>query len=165
MERGWKVEKRQSPRKVVLILFLMFSILFAPAAAGAESLTILFTHDLHDHLLPYTVLLDGEITAVGGYARLLAAINAERERDPELLLLDGGDFSMGTLFQTIFASHAPQLRLMGRMGYDVVTFGNHEYDFRAKGLAESITAAKESGERLPQIVASNILFPLDEEGT
>lgn len=164
MERGWKVEKRQSPRKVVLILFLMFSILFAPAAAGAESLTILFTHDLHDHLLPYTVLLDGEITAVGGYARLLAAINAERERDPELLLLDGGDFSMGTLFQTIFASHAPQLRLMGRMGYDVVTFGNHEYDFRAKGLAESITAAKESGERLPQIVASNILFPLDEEG-
>ena len=156
MERGWKVEKRQSPRKVVLILFLMFSILFAPAAAGAESLTILFTHDLHDHLLPYTVLLDGEITAVGGYARLLAAINAERERDPELLLLDG-EISPWYLFKRFF--HAPQLRLMGRMGYDVVTFGNHEYDFRAKGLAESITAAKESGERLPQMWPQHPLSP------
>ena len=53
---------------------------------------------------------------------------------------------MGTLFQTVFSSHAPGLRIMGQMGYDVVTLGNHEFDFRAEGLADSLKVAKDSGD-------------------
>lgn len=53
---------------------------------------------------------------------------------------------------------------MGQMGYDVVTLGNHEFDFRAKGLTESLNAAKKSGDKLPQMVASNVSFPNDKDG-
>ncbi|NLJ81260.1 MAG: bifunctional metallophosphatase/5'-nucleotidase, partial [Firmicutes bacterium] len=148
-----------------ILMSFLFHLLLPCAAVFAEeeSVTILFTHDLHDHLLPYTVYKEGKIQTLGGFARLQSAIKAERERDPDLLLVDGGDFSMGTLFQTIFTSHAPQLRIMGHMGYDVTTFGNHEFDYRASGLAGSLRAALESGDPLPQIVASNLAFPSGKE--
>ncbi len=151
---------RRSLYKLALVLIALLVLAPDFTASAKEGLTILFTHDLHDHLLPYEVLVNKEITTVGGYARLLEMINRERKHDPHLLLLDGGDFSMGTLFQTIFASDAPQLRIMGQMGYDVTTLGNHEFDFRAQGLAASLTAAKMSGDALPRLTAANIRFPL-----
>ena len=129
-----------------------------------ETVTILFTHDMHDHFYPYSLETKGEIKELGGFARLYSAIEKEKSFDPEALVLDAGDFSMGTLFQTIFSSHSPTLRLMGIMGYDATTFGNHEFDFRAEGLADSLQAAKNSGDPLPTIVASNTIFPADESG-
>ncbi|NLJ41361.1 MAG: bifunctional metallophosphatase/5'-nucleotidase [Clostridiales bacterium] len=149
---------------VLSVLTGHFIVFPSLSKATGEDLTILFTHDMHDHMLPYTSLRDGEITTLGGYARLMSAINAEKAKDPDLLLLDAGDFSMGTLFQTAFDSHAPELRMLGQMGYDATTFGNHEFDFRAKGLADSLMAAKNSGDPLPELVISNFIFPQDKEG-
>ena len=71
---------------------------------------------------------------------------------------------MGTLFQTIFSQESPGLRIMGQMGYDVVTPGKNEFDFRPEGLANNLNVAKASKERLPQMVNANISFPLDDEG-
>lgn len=127
-----------------------------------KSITILFTHDLHDHLYPFDTLENGCITSRGGYARLKTAIDQEKKSDSELILLDAGDFSMGTLFQTIFTTSCPQLRIMGKLGYDVTTFGNHEFDFREDALASCLRAAIDSRDKLPKIVASNIMFPLDK---
>ncbi|GKV67271.1 5'-nucleotidase [Sporosarcina sp. NCCP-2331] len=101
---------------------------------------------------------------VGGYARLYSAIQEQREKDPDAILVDAGDLSMGTLFQTIYITDAPGLTMMGQMGYDAITFGNHEFDFRAEGLAGSLRAAKGSGEKLPPIVSSNMRFPKDKNG-
>lgn len=146
---------------VLLFSFISFNVKSAP---NEKDITILFTHDMHDHLMPFNIVQNGNIKSVGGYARLQSAINEERKNDSDSLLVDAGDFSMGTLFQTIFGSDAPQLKILGEMGYDVATFGNHEFDFRAEGLADSLNAAKESGNRLPQIVSSNIVFPKDKNG-
>lgn len=153
----------------ILSIFIILLIIAIPRSAfmegGKSSITILFTHDLHDHYYPFQVEEEGEIKTLGGYARLYSVIKSEREKDPELLLVDAGDYSMGTLFQTIFSTDSPALRIMGKMGYDVTTFGNHEFDFRAEGLAESLMAAKKSKDPLPQIVASNIFFPEGEDGS
>lgn len=150
---------------VIIVAMLPFhSISKVYAQENKKSLTILFTHDMHGNLLPFNVLENGQAKQVGGYARLQSAINQEREKDPNLLLVDAGDYSMGTLFQSIYSSDAPELRILGQMGYDVTTFGNHEFDFRDKGLAESLNAARNSKERLPQIVASNITYPKNKNG-
>ena len=149
---------------IMLAMVLVIDSPKANSASAEESITILFTHDLHDNLLPFEVRRDEEIVTVGGYARLYSAIKAQREKDPDAVLLDAGDFAMGTLFQTIYATDAPGLRIMGEMGYDATTFGNHEFDFRAIGLAGNLRAAKVSGEKLPNIVASNTTFPTDDEG-
>lgn len=150
-----------------ILIFSMFFTIYMPISNSTESqnsITILFTHDMHDHFYPVDIQEEGRISTVGGYARLYSAIKAEREKDPELLLVDAGDFSMGTLFQTIFAAEAPQLKIMGKMGYDATTFGNHEFDFRSEGLANSLKAAKNSEDYLPQIVSANISFPADDKG-
>src|SRR5699024_2421530 len=119
---------------------------------------------LHDNFYPFHHVEDGESKSVGGYARLYSAIQHEKEKYPDALLVDAGDYSMGSLFQTINMSDAPELRMMGHMGYDVTTFGNHEFDYRAEGLAKSLEAAKESGDDIPEIVASNMTFPTDDQG-
>lgn len=151
----------------LITLFSVSAISLAAKTAAAETgeaVTILFTHDMHDHLLPVKDLQDGLIGYTGGFARLDSAIESERVTHPAALLVDAGDFSMGTPFQTLFSSDAPGLRIMGEIGYDVVTFGNHEFDYRASGLAKSLQSAKASQEVLPQIVQSNTEFPADAQG-
>lgn len=151
----------------ILLSIIMVQLIITPrvyAEKAGKNITILFTHDMHDHLLPFNIEKNGEKLQLGGYARLQNAINIEKKKDPNLLLVDAGDFSMGTLFQSIYASDAPELRIMGQLGYDVVTLGNHEFDFRPRGLTDSLIAAKKSGDKLPQIVASNISFPTGKDG-
>lgn len=127
----------------------------APMAAAAEEareVTVLFTHDLHSHFLPAE---DEEGEVYGGYARLYTMIAQRREVYPDALLVDGGDFSMGSLFQTAYATAALELRAMGAMGFDVTTFGNHEYDYGPQGFAQMLQAAVHSGDPLPALVESN----------
>lgn len=142
----------------ILLAALLLCSLVLPAYAdsAAPMVTVMFTHDLHSHLLP----ADNEKgESYGGYARLKTVIDSVRSHDPNAILVDGGDFSMGSLFQTVYATDAAELRVMGALGYDVTTFGNHEYDYRAQGLASMLNAAVESGEPLPQIVQANYLPP------
>lgn len=159
-----KIVYRFFPIFIIIMMVLTFNISSVYSEESGETVTILFTHDLHDHFYPFDIEKEEKTSTVGGYARLYSAIKNEREKDPELILVDAGDYAMGTLFQTIYASDAPGLRLMGQMGFDVTTFGNHEFDFRADGLASSLRAAKDSGDDLPQIVASNLSFPVDDDG-
>ena len=101
--------------------------------------TILFTHDLHSHFLPQPTAEGGES---GGYARLKTVIDRERAVNPDALLVDGGDFSIGSLIQTLYTTQAAELRTMGAMGYDAVTIGNHEFDHKGTGFAEMLNSAK-----------------------
>lgn len=106
---------------LTLIMVLSFNLPKACAEKNKKAVTILFTHDMHDHVLPFNIEQNGKTEQLGGYARLKSAIQEEKKNDPDLLLVDAGDFSMGTLFQTIYTSDAPELRIMGQMGYDVAT--------------------------------------------
>ena len=113
---------------VCMIIMAIFGAgtAYTSAQSSDGQITIVFTHDIHDHLLPFSLEKNGVIKEYGGLARIQTAINMEREKDPDLLLVDAGDFSMGTLFQTIFAEAAPGLSLLGQMNYDAVTLGNQD---------------------------------------
>lgn len=144
---------------VLLLVVLMLIPMGISALAGDIEITVLFTHDLHSHFLPSVAEDGGEF---GGYARLMTVINEQREKHPDAILVDGGDFAMGSLFQTAYPTSALELRLMGAMGYDVTTFGNHEFDYLPTGLTSMLNAAKASGEKTPEIVISNYL-PMDAD--
>lgn len=140
----------------VLIFTVLFSINAFATDSGSHTSTILFTHDMHAHFLP-TTDVNGEET--GGFARLATLLEEQRTLHPDAITVDGGDFSMGSLFQSIYATEAPELRIMGAMGYDATTFGNHEYDFRETGFASMLESAVNSGEALPYILEANYLPP------
>ena len=97
----------------VLIFTVLFSINAFATDSGSHTSTILFTHDMHAHFLP-TTDVNGEET--GGFARLAALLEEQRTLHPDAITVDGGDFSMGSLFQSIYATEAPELRIMGAMG-------------------------------------------------
>jgi 2',3'-cyclic-nucleotide 2'-phosphodiesterase (5'-nucleotidase family) len=145
-------------KRVRLFCVVLFCsvLLAAPGVAGAgQSLRVLFTHDLHSNMLPWTKLGSDDATAaVGGYARLTSAIR--QEQTDNSVLVDAGDYSMGTFFNGIFETHAPDLGALALMGYDATTFGNHEFDYRPEGLARSLDAAR-LHER-PAILASNLRY-------
>ena len=140
------------------VLVLMGCFMGVSAHQEGTQATILFTHDLHSHFLP---AVDEDGGEYGGYARLMTKIREQREIDPNAILVDGGDFAMGSLFQTAYPTAALELRMMGAMGYDVTTFGNHEYDYLSTGLCSMLYAAKNSGEPVPAIVEANFLPPED----
>ncbi|MBN2610187.1 MAG: bifunctional metallophosphatase/5'-nucleotidase [Bacteroidales bacterium] len=145
-------------------LFGAFAAFLAVMMANGQQLTILHTNDMHSKLnaygpeREYSPLVTGNDSTIGGFARLATLIGYERATAPEnTLLLDAGDFLMGTLFHVPEEETGFQLHLMKKMGYDYITLGNHEFDFGPAALARIIQAADKRG-GLPQIVASNLLF-------
>lgn len=145
---------------LVIILLLLPSLLY-----GKEKLlTLIHTNDMHSHLLglpsnlDYSPLKTGDDTTVGGWARIASVIKSEKaKRTNPSLVLDAGDFLMGSFFHMISREEAVELRLMKEMGYDVITLGNHEFDLMPKGLAQIITSAQQKG-GLPEIVFSSAIF-------
>lgn len=155
---------------IIIAVTLAVSLLMLPMAGMAyaaepeeDGITVLFTHDLHDRLLP-TESTDeaGSTASFGGFARLKTAMDAVRAQHKTTVTLDAGDFSMGSLFQTIYESEAPELRLLGTLGVDAATLGNHEYDYGPGGLARMLDAARQSGDPLPRLVQANYTVPLED---
>ncbi len=142
------------------VLALTFTALPAhPSMAedtGTYHSTLLFTHDMHSHFLP-AADESGKIS--GGFAKLSTLLKEQRSSHPDALTVDAGDFSMGSLFQSVYATDALELKMMGELGYDATTFGNHEFDFRPEGLSAMLQSAADSGESLPQIVEANYAVP------
>ena len=128
----------------------------AQDAAPGTAVDIVFTHDTHSHLNTFTTMVDGLETELGGFARMNTLIEAQRAQTPDTLVIDGGDFSMGTLIQTVFETQAAELRMLGYLGCDVTTLGNHEFDYRSKGLANMLTSAQASGDAVPAMVVCNV---------
>lgn len=114
--------KKLSTRLAALCLSALF-LFFGPAsqssAAGAQSpgqVDILFLHDTHSHLNSFLTVEEGQDVTLGGFARLKTLIDRTKEHNPDTLVLDAGDFSMGTLIQTIFHTDAPETADAGRPG-------------------------------------------------
>ncbi len=139
----------------------------AAAADGKKTFTILHTNDMHASFIgmgpssDYTPFTLNDDTTRGGYARLaglLAKRKEVRKGQGPVLVLDAGDYSMGTAFSAATRETGGELHLMGLMGYDATTFGNHEFDLGPDGLGKSIGAAVKAG-RIPAVVAANTSFP------
>ena len=145
--------KRLGAAVSALLFVVCLMGLFAASAEGeVRETTVLFTHDLHSHFLPQETADGGQS---GGYARLMTLLERERQAHPDALTLDGGDFSIGSLIQTLYTTQAAELRTMGAMGYDATTAGNHEFDHGGAGFAQMLNAAVSSGEKLPALVMAN----------
>jgi 5'-nucleotidase / UDP-sugar diphosphatase len=136
---------------------------FSMAADGQKTFTILHTNDMHSAFIgmgpasdysPFT--LNDDATR-GGYARLAGLIaerKAARKDQGPVLVLDAGDFSMGTAFAAASREIGGELKLMSRMGYDATTFGNHDFDLGPDGLGKAIGVAVKAG-GVPTVLASN----------
>lgn len=152
-------------RKTRSILFLVALLFVLPLSGQQErKLVILHTNDLHSRLTgfapesSYSPLVTGDDNTMGGFSRLATVLKKDIMLNRESsLVVDGGDFLMGTLFHSLETSDGFQLPLMRKMGYDIVCLGNHEFDFGPGKLVEIIRSSNESGQ-LPSILLGNAVF-------
>ena len=113
-----------------------FAIEDTAAATDAETKTeatmagktvILHTNDVHG--------------AVNGYA-YIAQLKADYEaKGAEVILVDAGDYSQGKTYVSV-TKGADAVTMMNAAGYDVVTLGNHEFDYGYAQLKENMSKAK-----------------------
>ena len=112
----------------------------------------------------YTPLTINDDYTLGGFSRISTILKEEKGGENDItLIVDDGDFLMGTLFQGMELATGFQLRLMKEMGYDVVSIGNHEFDYGPDKLAGIINASVEGGD-IPQLVLSNAVFDATDPG-
>ena len=140
--------------------------LLSAAQGGKKTFTILHTNDMHSSFIgmgpasDYSPFTLNDDQTRGGYARLAGLIakrkKARADQGP-VLVLDAGDFSMGTAFGAATRETGGELQLMSLMGYDATTFGNHEFDLGPDGLGKAIGVAAKAG-RVPAVLASNTNF-------
>ena len=96
-------------------------------ATMAGKTVILHTNDVHG--------------AVNGYA-CIAALKADYEaKGAEVILVDAGDYSQGKTYVSV-TKGADAVTMMNAAGYDVVTLGNHEFDYGYAQLKENMSKAK-----------------------
>lgn len=132
----------------LLLAFLLFITLLPLGHASEEEpvrIRILYTGDIH--------------SGFENAGRMKSLI--ERLSDENTIYVDSGDIAMGTLLQAGFSTDAFELRLLGALGCNVVTVGNHEWDYGGFGFAEQLNTAasyKAQGEALPLFVQSNLDF-------
>ena len=130
---------------IVLCMFLScFSgVVFAK---DTETIVILYENDVH--------------CAVEGYSKL-AAMKNELSEDYEYVgVVSSGDFVQGGTLGAVSRGEYV-VSLMNLVGYDAVTLGNHEFDFRQQGLIDMLNNAVASGDTLPPIVCGNYYPPTD----
>ena len=91
------------------------------AAQNNEDIIILYENDVH--------------CAVEGYSRLSAMKKELQDTYAHVGVVSGGDYIQGRSLGAISQGQYI-VDLMNLVGYDAVTLGNHEFDYRMEGLAE-----------------------------
>ncbi|HJW72074.1 MAG TPA: metallophosphoesterase [Geothrix sp.] len=133
--------------------------------SGDVKLTILQTTDVHHHangtghigVDSHLATMDAYRGIEGSYARMSAYVNQVRSSaGNEVVLVDSGDWSMGTIYDLTLGQQPLAMRFIDTMRYDCVTLGNHEFDYTPKGLATMLGAAEASFTFHTPIVASNV---------
>ena len=155
---------------VVGATLLVPGVVSAALEGKKTGFTILHTNDMHSAFVGMGPSLDykpfelGQDATRGGFARiagLIAKRKTARKGLGPVLVLDAGDYSMGTPFGAATREIGGELQLMARMGYDATTFGNHEFDYGPEGLGKATTVAVKAG-RIPMLLASNTVFSKDD---
>ena len=143
---------------LTMLLIIGGSFQYVSAEKDQKTVDVMFVHDTHSHLNSFATVEDGTSQVMGGFARLKTLINEQKSKNPETLLLDAGDFSMGTLIQVVFEEEASEIRMLGDLGIEVTTLGNHEFDYKATGLANMMHTAANSSDVLPAMVVCNVAW-------
>ncbi|MGM9929044.1 MAG: bifunctional metallophosphatase/5'-nucleotidase, partial [Bacillus sp. (in: firmicutes)] len=110
------------------------------------TLSVMHTNDTHAH--------------IENVAKRVTAVNAVREEKPNAVLVDAGDVFSGTLYFNQYKGQA-DLQFMNLMQYDMMTFGNHEFDLGNTEGGNTALADFVKNANFP-FISSNVDFSKDK---
>ncbi|HEX7336196.1 MAG TPA: 5'-nucleotidase C-terminal domain-containing protein, partial [Gemmatimonadales bacterium] len=128
----------------MLSLLAAVSLLAAPVQDSAH-IVLVATTDIHGHAVDWNYVERRPFA--GGLARVATVVDSLKVRYPgQVVLVDAGDLIQGDPFATYFARVAPRdphpvIEAMNLTGYDVVTPGNHDFDWGLPFLRDAVSGA------------------------
>ena len=134
------MERRKFIQNTVLV---SGGLILAPSLIAQNSsevkaknkLTILHTNDTHSNIDPFPEN-HARYPGKGGVARRYEIIQKIRSEEENVLLLDAGDIFQGTPYFNKFGGIL-EMKLMTKLGYDVATMGNHDFDGGMDGFVKA----------------------------
>ena len=109
-------------------------------AADLKHLTVLHTNDVHSYIDPFPADHPRN-PGQGGVAKRARLISDIRKENANVLLLDAGDIFQGTPYFNYYGGEL-EYKLMGMMGYEIATIGNHDFDNGLEGMVSQMPNAK-----------------------
>jgi len=124
-------------------IYIFCCLLSFTAFAQEGSIFIVHTSDTHSCIEPISPnFKDSTQANKAGYLRRVVLLEQMRKEHPnDMLLLDCGDFSQGSVYYNLYQGEV-EVKLMNLMHYDACTIGNHEFDFGLENLARLIRMAE-----------------------
>jgi 2',3'-cyclic-nucleotide 2'-phosphodiesterase (5'-nucleotidase family) len=112
-----------------------------------KTITILHTNDIHASFIPHEAfwVKENPKPLVGGFNELSFVVDSVRRVKSATLLLDAGDVMTGnpiTEYAYAGAEGGALFEMMNRIGYDLWTPGNHDFDISSANLRKLTTIAK-----------------------
>ena len=111
----------------VVMVFGLMTAAFAADADLAGKTVVLHTNDVH-----------GQVDL---YAKVAALKKDYEAKGADVILVDAGDYAQGTPYVSD-SQGKTAIELMNAAGYDVVTLGNHEFDYGYANLQTIMKDAK-----------------------
>ena len=129
-------------KRTIFFLIFSFSHFLIFNWANAQSLTIVHTSDTHSCVEPISPHdIKPQQADKGGFIRRVSLVKELRQKYTNMLLLDCGDFSQGSVYYSLFKGEV-EVSLMNLMGYDACTIGNHEFDCGMENMAHLFRMAQ-----------------------
>lgn len=107
--------------------------------ADIKEITLLHTNDIESVYEPVDAFWNKDITRIGGIPYLTTLIKETQAKETTSFLLDAGDIYTGSLSKKTKGKLA--FDLYSAMGYDVITLGNHEFEYGWQSLRDTMPRA------------------------
>jgi 5'-nucleotidase len=131
------------PIRMILLFFLSVLISLLPSCQSSQtnSLTLIFTNDIHGVYKPYQIDYFGKSRLVGGMEALSHYIKDIRTKDKNVILIDSGDIMTGTLAsqkEYKGVNGGAMIEFLNLLGYDLRCPGNHGFDLGIENVVSCI---------------------------
>jgi 2',3'-cyclic-nucleotide 2'-phosphodiesterase / 3'-nucleotidase len=135
-----RVSSLSFPLLALTLMLVLFPQAGSGVVPGRVHLTILGTTDLHGNIYPLDYYTDKPDNR--GLAKIATLIKRARKEEPNLLLIDSGDTIQGSPLESYHNRKNnqppdPMMLVMNSLHYDLMTVGNHEYNFGLKVLEKA----------------------------
>ena len=125
-------------RLFAIFLFLT-SICINSEESAIKEIVILHTNDIESVYEPIQAVWRSDMELIGGISHLATLINDVRAKEDISFLVDAGDIYTGALSKK--SKGKLPFDLYNAMGYDVLTIGNHEFEYGWESLIDTIPRA------------------------
>ncbi|MDD4735753.1 MAG: 5'-nucleotidase C-terminal domain-containing protein, partial [Kiritimatiellae bacterium] len=147
-------------RTMIHLSLLLPAFILSVPQVRAETTTvqILITTDTHGRFMPYDYSRNepNDAGSLAQSASLIYLLRAQYLHNT--IVVDDGDFAQGN-FQDLFVNEAnPMVAAMNEIGYDVVTLGNHEFNYGIPALNSLVKQFQQPD----RVLCGNVFAPEGE---